>query len=338
MKTTVRHSGGQYDVVLTDVSSVMGSLTDRDCVVTDENVRAALRVDRECCAVAPGEQSKCLETYGKVLEWLSLRANRTSRVVALGGGVVGDLAGFAAATFMRGVPLLQVPTSLLAMVDSSIGGKVGIDLPTGKNLAGSFWPPTEVAVPIDALDTLPDEHFTNGCAEVWKYGAIMDASLFERLAKDGLTKKSKGLAEVVMRCIDLKRQVVEEDEHETTGLRAILNFGHTVGHAIEHQQGYSGLLHGEAVAVGMVVETRIAESLGIAEAGLSSTIATALAGQGLPTKMPKGLAAESLVQSMARDKKADRNGLAFSFVSHIGACSLTRGVPPQDVRRILEDL
>lgn len=338
MKTTVRHANGEYEVRVTDLATVLASLTDRDCVITDENVRSALGLDLDCLAVPPGETSKSIEVYAQALDWLSTRADRSSRVVALGGGVVGDLAGFAAATYMRGVSLLQVPTSLLAMVDSSVGGKVGIDLPTGKNLAGAFWPAERVLVPMDALATLPERHFVNGTAEVWKYAAIMDSDLFKTLNREGLRKESPTLAEVVMHCIDLKRRVVEEDERETTGRRAILNFGHTVGHAIEQAQDYQGMLHGEAIAVGMVIESRIAERLGVARTGLSDSLAQSLAAQGLPTELPPGVSTESLVRSMHRDKKADRNGLAFSFVSEIGVCKLHRGVDEDAVRRVLEGL
>jgi 3-dehydroquinate synthase len=272
------------------------------------------------------------------MDWLAQRASRSSRVVALGGGVVGDLAGFAAATFMRGVRLLQVPTSLMAMVDSSVGGKVGIDLAAGKNLAGAFWPPEKVQVPIDALGTLPSRHFTNGAAEVWKYAAIMDPALFDRLSSKPLALSDPNPAETVMRCIELKRVVVEGDEHETTGGRATLNFGHTVGHAIEQSMGYQGILHGEAVAIGMVAESLLGERLGLTDKQTTERIRGGLQSQGLPIKLPEGLDSRNLLEPMRRDKKADRNGLAFSLVSEIGTCKLLRGVAESDVLSALEKL
>ena len=336
MRTVVRHSRGEYAVEATDVRSVLAGLGEDDFVVTDENVGAALGVS-DCLAVPAGEQSKSLRVFGEVLEWLAQRAHRSSRVVALGGGVVGDLAGYAAASFMRGVRLLQVPTSLMAMVDSSVGGKVGIDLDGGKNLAGAFWPPEQVLVPLDALATLPARHFANGAAEVWKYGAILDSELFSRLESAPLAPGVE-TGEVVFRCVELKRGVVEEDEHETTGRRAVLNFGHTVGHAIELATGYGPVLHGEAVAIGMVCEALLGESLGETKAGTAERLRKGLASQGLPTRLPGGGSRDVLVQAMRRDKKAGRNGLAFSLVSEIGACRLVVGVPEEDVLRTLEKL
>jgi len=336
MKTTVRHARGEYPIELTDLRTALAALGPDDFVVTDSNVRTATGVPGECFVAEPGEQSKSLAVYGSLLDWLAQRAHRSSRIVALGGGVVGDLAGFAAATFMRGVDLLQVPTSLLAMVDSAVGGKVGIDLAAGKNLAGAFWPPTSVIVPLDALRTLPPRHFTNGAAEVWKYGAVLDPELFQRLARDPLRPESPDIAQTVFRCIELKKSVVEADEHETTGRRAVLNFGHTVGHAIEHDLGYTELLHGEAIAIGMVAEARLANNLGTAPAETARAIEEGLASQGLPTRLPESLDPASLVAAMRRDKKAGRNGLAFSLVSEIGTCHIQTNVAEADVLRALE--
>lgn len=333
---TVRHSRGQYEVELTDVAGALRAIGPDDCVITDENVRDALGLSVAHLAVQPGESSKSMAVYGQALEWLSARACRSTRVVALGGGVVGDLAGFAAATFMRGLRLVQIPTSLLAMVDSAVGGKVGIDLAAGKNLAGAFWPPERVLIPTDALGTLPERHFVNGAAEVWKYGAIMSPGLFERLERSPLRPGSPDIGQVVMECVGLKRQVVEEDEFEKTGRRAVLNFGHTVGHALEQSMGYQGLLHGEAVSIGMVLEARLAGALGVAGAELADRLAAGLASQGLPTTMPDGLSADRLIGAMRRDKKADQNGLSFSLVSKIGACKLHSGVDEGAVRAVLE--
>jgi 3-dehydroquinate synthase len=226
----------------------------------------------------------------------------------------------------------------MAMVDSSVGGKVGVDLQAGKNLAGAFWPPERVLVPLDALGTLPERHFVNGAAEVWKYGATLDARLFEALSERPLAPGQPDLCAVVFRCIELKKGVVEEDELETTGRRAVLNFGHTVGHAIEHALGYQTLLHGEAVAIGMVAEAHLGESLGVTKAGTAERLRGGLLSQGLPVSLPKGATPQALLSAMRRDKKADRNGLAFSLVSEIGACALRRGVPEGAVQGALEKL
>ncbi len=338
MKTNVRHSQGEYTVEVTDLRTVLSGLGEDDCIVTDDHVRAATNLESACFSIKPGEASKSLPVYGEVLEWLATRAHRSSRIVALGGGVVGDLAGFAAATFMRGVRLLQVPTSLLAMVDSSVGGKVGIDLPEGKNLAGAFWPPEQVLVPIDALGTLPERHFINGSAEVWKYGAILDPGLFERLSSKPLRVTDPDLAQIVMRCIELKKGVVEQDERETTGARAVLNFGHTVGHAIEQAMDYRDILHGEAISIGMVAESILGEQLNVTDKQTTERIRSGLRAQGLPTTLPEGLDRRGLLEPMRRDKKADRNGLAFSLVSEIGTCKLRRGVAESDVVSALEKL
>jgi 3-dehydroquinate synthase len=336
MKTTIRHSRGEYPVELTDLRTALASIGQDDYVVTDSNVYKATGVQGECFIAEPGEQSKSLAVYGALLEWLAHRAHRSSRVVALGGGVVGDLAGFAAATFMRGVDLVQIPTSLLAMVDSAVGGKVGIDLAAGKNLAGAFWPPVAVLVPVEALRTLPARHFTNGAAEVWKYGATLDSGLFRSLTRSPLSPDSPDIANTVLRCIELKKSVVEADERETNDRRAVLNFGHTVGHALEHALGYQGLLHGESIAIGMVVEARLANNLGIAPTETTSAIQAGLESQGLPTRLPDGLSPERLVSAMRRDKKAGRNGLAFSLVSEVGTCHIQKNVAEADVLRALE--
>jgi 3-dehydroquinate synthetase len=185
---------------------------------------------------------------------------------------------------------------------------------------------------------LPERHFTNGAAEVWKYAAIMDPALFDRLSARPLDPSDPDMAETVMRCIELKKHVVEADEHETTGLRATLNFGHTVGHAIEQATGYAGVLHGEAVSIGMVAECLLGERIGTTDKQTTERLKQGLQSQGLPTRLPEGLDQKSLLTPMKRDKKADRNGLAFSLVSEIGTCALVRGVAESDVVGALEKL
>jgi 3-dehydroquinate synthase len=251
-------------------------------------------------------------------------------VIAFGGGVIGDLAGFAAASYMRGVPLIQVPTTLLSQVDSSVGGKVGIDLPEGKNLAGAFYPPAVVHICREVLDTLSERQMRNGMAEVWKYGFIMDPKLLPQLPP-----KADALQEVIRRCTELKAQIVEDDEYETRGSRAILNFGHTVGHAIEQVTGYGPVLHGEAISIGMVIESHLGERLGITKAGTTEQISTHLSDYGLPTKMAPALDIDQLVHAMRRDKKAEAGSLAFSLLTKIGECKLIKGVPEGEVRAAL---
>ena len=322
----IRHSGGAYDVSTTTLDRALADLP-ADCrILTDANVAAFAPLPETVPALVlpPGEGTKSLATFGDALGWLARTgASRRTTVVALGGGVVGDLAGFVAAAYMRGVPLLQIPTTLLAMVDSSVGGKVAIDLPEGKNLAGAFWAPVEVRIPLDALDRLPERQRTNGMAEVLKYGFIMDAPLLDAPLD-------------VMRCVALKARIVEEDEHETTGRRAILNFGHTVGHAIERLTGYGPVLHGEAIAIGMAVEAELGERIGATEAGTAAEVRRVLRAHGLPTTHATLQDAEPMVAAMRGDKKASGGQLAFSLLARVGECKLVESVPEDDVRRALE--
>lgn len=329
---TIRHSKGQYEVVPTAMAATLANLPSDVAIFTDRNVYDAFGdVFPEGVAtnVLPaGEATKSLEWFGKGLGWLAQAgASRKTTVVAVGGGVVGDLVGFLAAAYMRGVAYLQVPTTLLAMVDSSVGGKVAVDLPEGKNLAGAFWPPSEVRLPIDALERLPERQLANGMAEVLKYGFIMDP---------GLLGGFENLEAVVMRCVELKAQIVEEDEYETTGRRAILNFGHTIGHAIERLTGYGPVLHGEAISVGMALEADLGEALGITPSGTAAKVREALGRQGLPLRDPATHRIDEMLACMRGDKKASGGRLAFSLLTQLGDCTLITDVPEADVRRVLE--
>jgi 3-dehydroquinate synthase len=334
----IRHSRGSYEVEIESLSYVLQSHPNA-LIVTDENV-ARFWLESSpfpILAVSVGETSKSMETYWQVLQFLAARgATRTSTVIALGGGVVGDLAGFAAATYMRGVPLVQVPTSLLAMVDSSVGGKTGINLPEGKNLVGAFYPPGHVSICLETLETLPAREFLAGTAEIWKAAAILDWALFEELERLPLVRGDTRLPQVVMRSIDLKRSIVEEDEFESTGARAVLNFGHTVGHAIEHASGYGTYSHGEAVAIGMVVEASIGERLGLTPEGLSRRISSGLRAQGLPVSVPS-VGVEGLLGAMHRDKKAATQGLALALITGYGSCKLVHGVPEPVILECLQE-
>jgi 3-dehydroquinate synthase len=333
----IAHSSGSYEVLFASFSEAVDALPGDAFVVTDRNVAKLWRVDGLAShAVVPGEISKSVDTWKDILEWLAdSGACRRSTVVALGGGVVGDLAGFVASAYMRGIPAIQIPTSLLAMVDSSVGGKVGIDLPQGKNLVGAFHPPTAVWICLETLSTLPQREFINGVSEVVKYGFILDPALQERLAKERLASGSVDLEQIVRRCVELKAEIVSQDEFETTGQRAILNFGHTVGHALERVTGYGPLLHGEAVAVGMLVEARLGQSLGITSADTVSEVERTLRTQGLPISHPSLHETGEMLKAMAVDKKATKGRLAFSLLTGVGQCKLVQDVPSESVEAVL---
>jgi 3-dehydroquinate synthase len=264
--------------------------------------------------VPAGEGSKSMAVYAQVCSQLAAAGlNRGSVVVALGGGVVGDLAGFAAASYLRGVQFIQIPTTLLAAVDSSVGGKTGINVPEGKNLVGAFYQPNGVWVDADLLKTLPAHEFAAGMAEVIKYGVIRDKALFAQVASG----KDFDLEAVIERCVQIKAGIVSADEHETTGERALLNFGHTFGHAIEQSAGYGRLLHGEAVAIGMMGAASLSQQiLDFPEEDLEALRASLLA-NGLPDHL-EGLALEQLLPAMGRDKKATAKGLRWILSRGIG--------------------
>lgn len=248
---------------------------------------------------------------------------RDSVIIAVGGGVVGDLAGFVAATYMRGVPVVQVPTTLLAMIDASIGGKTGIDTPAGKNMVGSFHHPAAVLIDPQALDTLPLRELRAGIAELIKYGAIADESYFaevEAAVPELLSEKARNsdrLRAIIVRSVEIKSDIVSRDERED-GLRKILNFGHTIGHAVELISGYS-LLHGEAVAIGMALEGALAERIGLARSGTAAEITRVLKLAGLPTTLPANVGLEAVIEAMRSDKKRRREKTMFSVPLRIGA-------------------
>jgi 3-dehydroquinate synthase len=291
-------------------------------------------------AVPAGEASKSLASTERMYERLAqLNADRKTVIVAVGGGVVGDLAGFVAATYNRGLPLLMIPTTLLAMVDSSVGGKVGVNLPQGKNLVGAFQQPIGVWVDSRTLDTLPAREFRSGLAEVVKYGTILDADFFcwlEDHADTVLARELPAIEHVIARCCRLKADVVENDEREETGLRMILNYGHTFAHAFETAGAYSEWLHGEAVAAGMVCASRLAERLGLISAEMTERQIRLLSRFGLPTG-PKPWPAEQLVAVMRRDKKAQAGKLRFILPRRIGEAAVFDDVPESDVTAVLRE-
>jgi 3-dehydroquinate synthase len=273
-------------------------------------------------AVPPGEPSKSLERLGALYTELAQgNFTRTDWVLALGGGVVGDLAGTAAATFLRGMPWALAPTTLLSQVDSSVGGKVAVDIPEGKNLVGAFHQPRFVLIDPDVLDSLPDDQFACGMGEAVKHAAIADAAMFRDLeAYGGRAGIRKHLPDVVRRNIVIKRGVVGRDERDM-GPRMALNFGHTIGHALEKQAGYGSFTHGEAVAIGMCHITRVSEALGLTLQGTAERLAALCKTYGLPTALPEG-AKEALPEAVARDKKNRSGTITLVLLREIGKCFL----------------
>ncbi len=307
----------------------------RSITVTDEHVAAAhpeiLRaLPGETLILPPGEANKTFGTLEKILDF-AVRAgcDRHSRFVALGGGVVGDLTGFAAAVFMRGIQAIQIPTTLLAMVDSSVGGKTAVDLPTGKNLAGAFLQPELVLIDSAFLRTLPAREMRCGLAEIIKYGVILDAALFERL-EEGVDYDA-----LIHRSCELKGSVVEADEREA-GLRAILNYGHTFGHAVELLSDFS-IGHGEGVAIGMAAAAECAALAGLFPRDDAQRQTKLLQKYGLPTSIPRAFAAADLLEAMRRDKKTRAGKLQLVLPRAIGSVEIVGDVPESTVLQALEN-
>jgi 3-dehydroquinate synthase len=320
-------------------------------VITDENVQAlyaelvsdvlsGLGAQVDVLIVEPGEPSKSADVAAELWEGLlDAGADRKSVVVALGGGVVGDLAGFVAATYARGLRLVQIPTTLLAQVDSSVGGKVGINLPGAKNMIGAFWQPCGVLIDVEVLKTLPDREYRAGLAEVVKYGVIQDAEFFAYLEAnvEAINVRDPAvLTPIVVRCCRLKADVVEKDEREETGLRAILNYGHTFCHALEAATGYQQLLHGEGVAIGMMCAARLAQRLGRVDAAFTTRQRSLLEALRLPLEVP-AVEVDDLIELMYHDKKVEHGKLRFVLPSRLGHVELVRDVGAEDIEAALAD-
>lgn len=308
----------------------------RAVVVTDEHVAplygdallaqlALAGAQAQLFVLPAGETTKCPEQLMRLYDaFLAARLTRADYVLALGGGVVGDIAGYAACTYLRGVRFIQVPTTLLAQVDSSVGGKVAVNHPRGKNLLGAFYQPETVLIDCAALATLDARQMGAGLGEVIKYGCMADAALFEKIeALGSRAALTAELPEIVARCCAIKARYVREDPHDH-GVRMQLNFGHTLAHALENAMGYGTLLHGEAVAIGMAAAARWGEALGVTPAGTAARIARVLAMYGLPAAIPQGLDAKALAKTMALDKKAEGRAVRTVLLTKIGACT---GVP-----------
>ncbi|HEX7238921.1 MAG TPA: 3-dehydroquinate synthase [Longimicrobiaceae bacterium] len=303
----------------------------RYAVITDHHVAElyAVKLSRvlhsaghraDVFAFQAGEARKTRETWGDVTDaMLEAGIGRDSAVVAFGGGVPGDLGGFVAATYMRGLPFVQVPTSLMAMIDASVGGKVGVDTPAGKNLVGAFHQPCAVVIDSELLRTLPPEHLRAGLAEAVKHGAIADGEYLdwiEASADELLGGDAEALSRLIVRSVEIKAEVVARDEREA-GPRKLLNFGHTVGHAVEALSGYQ-LLHGEAVAIGMVVEARVGERMGVAGKGTAERLRRVLGRLGLPSSMPVEWNADDVVARTRTDKKARNGRVEYALISGPG--------------------
>jgi shikimate kinase / 3-dehydroquinate synthase len=340
---------GEYDVIVQNGG--IGELGERlksrglqnPIFVTDhniaqfhaENISASLNKAGFASKMIPipaGEAYKNLDTISEL--WKSFLKNgldRKSTVIAFGGGVIGDIAGFAASTYMRGINWVGVPTTLLSMVDASLGGKTGFDLPEGKNLIGSFYPPKLVLADPQVLRTLPEAELISGLAEVVKHGMIADPELFD-LCSRGSDWVKANLEEIVKRAMAVKIKIIEEDPYEK-GFRAALNLGHTVGHAVELVSKFE-LRHGEAVAIGMVAEAKYAERIGIAKMSLAQNITDVLSKLGLPTAIPKGMPREEIIRAMRVDKKKNASAIRFALPVEIGQVDL---VDVTDLESVLEE-
>lgn len=291
-------------------------------------------------AVPAGESSKSMEVAGRIYDFLvKHRAERGHSIVALGGGVVGDLAGFVAATFLRGMPFVQVPTSLMAMVDSSIGGKVAINHPEGKNLIGAFYQPRLVVADVETLSTLPKRELTSGWAEVIKHGLIRDASLCQFLEQNAaqlVRLENPATTEAIKRSAAIKAAIVSEDEKET-GLRTILNYGHTIAHGLEAATGYEQMLHGEAVSIGMAGAARIAERLGLLDSNAAERQHSLLLKFSLPVPCPD-VALETVLKAIELDKKVQKKAIRWVLLENIGRAVVRGDVPEAMVRETTVDL
>ncbi|MBI2804989.1 MAG: 3-dehydroquinate synthase [Planctomycetes bacterium] len=358
-ESTLRVNLGErsYDIVVTENAlhqcgafARARSAGKRALMVTDTNVNplsafvhAGLDAAgfRTAFALRPaGEAQKSLATAAELYDALAdMPADRNTLVVAVGGGVIGDLAGFVAATYARGIPLLMVPTTLLAMVDSSVGGKVGINHPKGKNLIGAFHQPLGVFIDIGTLATLPDREFRSGLAEVVKYGVILDAGFFEYLEQSVesiLDRDPETLRRIILRSCELKARIVEQDERELTDVRAKLNYGHTFAHAFETAGGYSYWLHGEAVAAGMICASRLAERRGLIAPEITDRQIALLNAFGLPIAAEKTWPVDALILTMRRDKKSVGGKLRFVLPTALGEVALFGDVPEADARAVLD--
>jgi len=295
--------------------------------------------DLHTVIIPDGEEYKDLRQMQNIYdELLKQKLDRSSGLIALGGGVIGDITGFAASTYMRGISCIQVPTTLLAQVDSSVGGKTGVNHRLGKNMIGTFWQPRLVWIDVETLKSLPKRELLAGLAEVIKYGVIYDGALFAFLESNRekvLGLDNEAIMHIIKRSCEIKAAIVSKDEREA-GLRAILNYGHTIGHAVETVTGYTRYLHGEGVAIGMYLEARLSQMLDLADKDQVLRIKSLLDSYGLPSELPDDIDKDSLLLSMQLDKKTVAGKLKFVLPEKIGKVRIEKGAPEEAVRESLQ--
>jgi len=316
---------------LTALGRKIAVVTDQNIVSHQSHALHAMFGDVPTHVLPPGEETKSLTQLGHLLDFLaSKHLDRTSALFVVGGGVVGDLGGFAAASYLRGIDYYQIPTTLLSMVDSSVGGKTGINLKAGKNLAGAFYQPKGVFISTAMLGTLPPREFAAGMAEVIKNGLLGDTALFAQLEQSKLTPKSPELATTIRRCCAIKAHIVEADERELAkeGGRALLNLGHTFAHAIEQATGYSAYLHGEAVAIGLCAAARLSVKLDHLDEDDVERVETVVTAHGLPKRLKHPLPMADLLAAMARDKKVREGMPRFVILRAFGAAAMQSDIEP----------
>lgn len=351
MKTLTVNVGKSYEILidrglLKQAGALVSRITKakRIAIITDSNVaslyESTLKLSLEKAGFTvfthifpAGESSKNLSSISEMLEFMAEKGlDRKDLVVALGGGVCGDMAGYAAASYLRGIDFVQIPTTLLAQIDSSVGGKTGVDLPQGKNLCGAFHQPILVIIDPDVLSTLSDKYFADGMGEAIKYGCIKSQGLFEKLEKES----AKDFVEqMIFECVDIKRQVVENDEKEQ-GERALLNFGHTFGHAIEKFYNFRGFSHGEAISIGMVMAAKIGEEMAVTDIGTAERISRLLTKYDLPNSASAPF--EKLIVAMGADKKRDGDNINFVLLNSVGSSFIhsMKMEQFQELRRIFQ--
>ena len=359
LAATVHHAGGSYPVVAG--WGIIDQLGDRlielglggpAYIITDENLmnrygrRAQRALQRRgiaahCFIIPPGEPSKTNALAQSIYEWLvGLRAERGHPILAVGGGVVGDLAGYVAATFLRGVPFVQVPTSMAAMVDASIGGKVAVNLPQGKNLVGAFYQPKAVLADVQTLSTLGRRELAEGWAEAIKHGFILDADLvdtFEEHAESLMNVEPEIATAVIRRSMAIKAEIVSQDERETLDIRILLNYGHTIGHALEASTEYGRFMHGEGVAIGMMGAARMAQEMGILDQAVVERQYRLLQRFNLPTAAP-GVPVDAIRRAMSLDKKVAGGSNRWIMLEEVGKAVVRRDVPVELVERTVGEL
>ena len=359
LAATVHHAGGSYPVVagwgiidqLGDRLADLG-INSPAYIITDENLmnrygrRAQRALQRRgiaahCFIIPPGEPSKTNNLAQAIYQWLvGLRAERGHAIIAVGGGVVGDLAGYVAATFLRGVPFVQVPTSMAAMVDASIGGKVAVNLPQGKNLVGAFYQPKAVLADVQALSTLGKRELSEGWAEAIKHGFILDESLvdvFEEHAEALMNVEPEIATEVIRRSMAIKADVVSQDERETLGIRILLNYGHTIGHALESSTEYGRFMHGEGVAIGMMGAAKMAQEMGLLDQAVVDRQYALLQRFNLPTTAP-GVPVDDIRRAMSLDKKVADGANRWVMLEDVGRAVVRRDVPVELVDKTVREL